>query len=372
MEAAPEMAAAADDRQATPLFVAVTKCGPALVRELLQAAPQTATQPGPAGVFPLEAAILYGREDTARVLLQAAPEAARQRGQEHGVVPLHQAAERGLAGLVALLLQLAPETALAPDDDGALPLHLAAVRGHADVVRLLLDAAPAAAAVADNDGQPPYFYGAQAEDPAHAAAVVRLLLGAAREAAAARNQNSLTALHLSCVLGNAEAARLLVEAAPDTAVQPDAEAEYIPLQGALEIAEALLRDGETAQAARCAEAAGATLAAVPAAVSLPILRRYRGSLGRRALPLFTELATHWPLDEAQWQHLPSHRGGLGRALPAVLARSEAEARLLVAHLPAADRQRLQACALCLHRLQNRLRVHLPPSAVRRILALFDA
>lgn len=46
--------------------------------------------------------------------------------------------------------------------------------------------------------------------------------------------------------------------------------------------------------------------------------------------------------------------GLGRALPAVLARSEAEAAQLVARLPPGDGQRLRTSALSLHRRQQQL------------------
>lgn len=42
------------------------------------------------------------------------------------------------------------------------------------------------------------------------------------------------------------------------------------------------------------------------------------------------------------------------------------------HLPAADRQRLWAFALALHRTQRRLRIFLPAELAQRILSLFDA
>ena len=70
--------------------------------------------------------------------------------------------------------------------------------------------------------------------------------------------------------------------------------------------------------------------------------------------------------------MPAPCPGLGRALPAVLQRSDAEAARLAAHLPAADRQRLRAFALALHRRQQRLRVYLPSAIMHRILSLFDA
>lgn len=90
-----------------------------------------------------------------------------------------------------------------------------------------------------------------------------------------------------------------------------------------------------------------------------------------ALSLFPDLAEHWPLT-AQWRQVPTPCPGLGRALPFVLHRSEAEAALLVAHLPAADSACLRTFALALHRAQRRLAIHLPRELVGRVLCLFAA
>ena len=79
-----------------------------------------------------------------------------------------------------------------------------------------------------------------------------------------------------------------------------------------------------------------------------------------------------PLTAEQWQLVPSPCPGLGRTLPPVLERSAAEAALLVAHMPPAERQQLQAAALCLHRAQKRADTPLPSSIVGRILALSAA
>lgn len=112
----------------------------------------------------------------------------------------------------------------------------------------------------------------------------------------------------------------------------------------------------------------AVLPAIPPEVSLPLL------LGRAdlAMPLFPDLAEHSPLTAAQWQQVPTPCPGLGRALPFVLHRSEAEAALLVAPLPAADSARLRTFALALHRTQRRLGFHLPSELVGRVLCLFAA
>lgn len=59
--------------------------------------------------------------------------------------------------------------------------------------------------------------------------------------------------------------------------------------------------------------------------------------------------------------MPDPCPGLGDALPAVLAHSEVEAALLVAHLPAAGRERLRMAALCLRRLERMYGLHLLPA-----------
>eukprot|EP00887_Chlorella_sp_A99_P004700 scaffold4.g4700.t1 len=81
-------------------------------------------------------------------------------------------------------------------------------------------------------------------------------------------------------------------------------------------------------------------------------------------------------DEAQrralpaelWELVPTPCRGLGRALPAVLACSCAEARLLVQHLPKkeAARGRLRAAALCLRRLPVPKELH--SNILSRVLA----
>lgn len=119
------------------------------------------------------------------------------------------------------------------------------------------------------------------------------------------------------------------------------------------------------------------LPTVPPNVSVPLLSRIHSAADVKAeaasvLPLYATLATAWPLTTTQWQQVPFPCPGLGTALPAVLARSQAEAALLVHHLPAADRSRLRTAALALHRLQRCLKVSLPTDLAHRILAQFDA
>ena len=85
-------------------------------------------------------------------------------------------------------------------------------------------------------------------------------------------------------------------------------------------------------------------------------------------PLCADLAAHQPLGADEWQRLPVPCPGLECALPAVLARSDAEAALLVAHLPPVEQACLREAALCLARAQRVHDVELPPHALRAILA----
>eukprot|EP00887_Chlorella_sp_A99_P000622 scaffold5.g622.t1 len=83
--------------------------------------------------------------------------------------------------------------------------------------------------------------------------------------------------------------------------------------------------------------------------------------------LLTDLTASRSLLSADWAALPSPCPGLACALPAVLARSPAEAAQLVAHLPPLAQSRLHMLALSLAHLQRRLDLELPEGVVRRIL-----
>ena len=182
-------------------------------------------------------------------------------------------------------------------------------------------------------------------------------------------------LHCAVAAANTAAVQLILEHAPGAALvrshPPLREAGLLPVQAALGLAAAAgfrkwPRGGQPAAA--YLDAARPLLGATPPEVSLPILAQ-RGQL---ALPLYEDLVAHWPLSEEHWRQVPSPCPGLGPVLPAVLARSEAEAAHLVDHLPAADKQRLRTFALSLSRRQQQLRVYLPASLVHTILALYDS
>jgi hypothetical protein len=90
----------------------------------------------------------------------------------------------------------------------------------------------------------------------------------------------------------------------------------------------------------------------PAIESLAVLRRVLSCAHEWAFPLFAVLVARQPLTTGDWSLVPQPCPGLGSALPAVLARSDFEARLLVAHLPPEEQRRLRTCALCLARAQR--------------------
>ena len=327
LDAAPA-ALAADAADRHSLRLALIRLGEPhsteAVRMLLEAAPAAAMTADAAGQLPLHKAAYYGKAEGMRLLLEAAP-AAVQTADAAGRLPLHVAAIGGQTEGVRLLQNVAPATVLTADACGKLPLHLAAQLGRADAVRLLLEAAPASALTADARGCLPLHLAAQFGT----ADTVRLLLEAAPSAATTKNKNG--ELPLKCALfrmtvtdlehvAKLEAARLLLSATPPEHAL-----------SALVIASRLSRDGN--------------------------------------ISLIANLAACTALSRAQWQRVPAHYPGLGAALPAVLARSTAEAALLVGRLPADERRRLRAGALCLGRAQRVLGVELPTALVGQVLAL---
>ena len=300
-----------------------------------------------------ERPFIWRQESILSQLLAAgvSPLIADRYGQQ---LPLHLAAAHGMPAAVELLLQAAPQAATAVDGFGLLPAHLAARQRAEGVVPLELLAAAAPATLA----------------------------------ARAQNPTCLTPLHHAASSANNDVVRLLLRRAPETALAHsrafpwDHENPWQPAQLPLKLALAgamgraipgFLEATPTPMA--YLETALLLLEATPPEAALPILTSawQQQQLDPHQLlsPLHATLVACWPLSEAQWQRVPAPCPGLGRALPAVLQRSEAEAALLVAHLPAADRQRLQAFALALHRMQRQLGIDLPAGICLRILSLFD-
>jgi len=167
---------------------------------------------------------------------------------------------------------------------------------------------------------------------------------------------------LAAQAGHASVVRLLLEAAPGTALMVT-RLNATPLEvalsswrvGALAAASILLQEGPS-----------------PLPPTSKLLRCIAERVGQQAYPLYPLLIARQLLTAAEWALLPTPCLGLGTALPAVVDRSAAEAGLLVGHLPSADRQRLRNAALCLARAQRAVRVPLPSPIMSRILALSAA
>ena len=157
---------------------------------------------------------------------------------------------------------------------------------------------------------------------------------------------------------------------PQSAPCPSA-AGNLPLQAALAL-KALQRGGEDAQAARLllhAGDAGAVAAALGAAAAA---QSHEDRTAAAAKALVPEFVARRALTAAQWAELPTGLPGLLAALPAVLARSEAEAACLMAHLPEPMRARIQAAMLALARVQHRAHVSVPVAALQHIVSLAAA
>ena len=286
----------------------------------------------------------------------------------------------GHTAIVRELLAAAPQAAniRAGVDVLYSPLHAAVVGEHLEAARAILQAAPQTALLSNSGGRLPLHDAAALADRPESAKWVQMLLAAAPETATATFLENYTALHIAAVQGNAAAVQLLVQAAPEALHMSAGQEELTPFEAALSVAAAAAaRQAEQPDAdnelqfkhpSAYLDAARPILAALPPDTSLPSL----SVLDAPFIPLFPDVAAHWQLTAAQWALIPSPCPGLGKALPATLQRSEAEAALLVAHLPPADSARLRTFALALHRAQRQLGVFLPAELAGRILSLFDA
>ncbi len=279
------------------------------------------------------------------------------------------AARAGNTAAVQLLLAAgaAPDIA---DIQGQLPIHMAALGGHSAVVQMLLRAAPQTAA---------HPAGTEAMYPLHFAAMrcdsqtVEQLIAAAPNVVTTRATDGILPLHLACTAGNTSAAGALLAAAPSTAMA-SCRRDGLPFYALFHRVASKFKfwldnSPHSPRVERLKSILRLLLPHVPPNVSLPALATMYSDTVR---PFYAELVTCWPLTADQWQQVPSPCPRLARALPTVLARSEAEAAALVAHLPAPDRCRLRTAALALHRQQRCLGVSLPADLTRRILAQFDA
>ena len=186
---------------------------------------------------------------------------------------------------------------------------------------------------------------------------MRMLLEIAPWAALTKDARGRLPLHIAARWGSAELAQLLLEAAPAAAMAE--------LAGHLPLEIALFQAQTEGDPARFLSTARLLLPATLPERALAALEQ----AGEIVLHLFVDLAACVELSPAQWQRVPAPCPDLGAALPAVLARSEAEAALPVGCLPAKMRRRLRAGALCLGRAQRVRHMELPAALVGQVLAL---
>lgn len=301
-----------------------------------------------------------------RLLLLLHPELASA-SNSLGHLPSHVAAFNSSVGALRLLIDAAPETAIAADPKGWLPAHTAAAGCRANCLRILSDAGALSADVPTAEGLLALHIaaGRAGSEQDSGAAAVEFLLAANPAAVGAADKRGRLPLHQAAVSGCEAAVRLLLAANPAAALVQDSQGRT-PMQLALHY-------GPQAFPAIKVGAARALLSScgMRATQLLDMFAAVPQGWQDRMPPLYADLAAHLTLAPAQWQRVPTPCPGLGRALPAVLTRSEAEAARLVAHLPPAEAACLRTAALCLHRLQRSLQLEaaVPAPLLGRILAL---
>lgn len=315
---------------------------------------------------PLHMALLCGHLALFKQLLAAAPEAVAatwnhtdSEGSEYeGWSLMHTAAVSGCAAeAVQHLLQLGT-TASGVTDFGHTPLHEACGKGNLGAARMLLEAAPQMAPVEDDLHFLPLHWAA-----AHGnVGVIRLLLAAGAPGLDKRTHAGKTPLHMAVeCCSKADAARILLDACPAAAMMANTEGQR-PLHCALQPPQPYMPDGDPATKLSIAR----QLLPVSELSADQLLDTFAAA-GSGAQPLYADLVAFQPLSASQWERVPEPCGGLARALPTVLARSDGEAGRLVRRLSAADRERLRLAALCLARAQRLSNVMLPAPAMRSIL-----
>ncbi len=341
-------ASASPSRDST-LHRAVRGGSASVVRLLLDAGADTAAQQGPRSETPLLLATAEGKAELVALLLQhSRAELGVCTEDDHGLYPLHEAARRGNANMVQLLLaagadidqqtkegmtplhlcpeSLVPRLLAAGADvndrgrDGWTPLHCAVLRRDVGKVRALLKAGACAELpliACDEDGEAPYapfavvapdglereqqVYGGSTAlhlAAAHASADILQLLLEYGADTRARDANGFTPLTVAALEGRLEQVRLLLAAGGEAA------REDFPF-----ILNECLHEGE-AGVVRALLAAGAQL---PEEQDTPLMRAlYRG-------------------DRAAWERLlaegaaPDERSYGRRALHVAIAACDHEA-----------------------------------------------
>lgn len=307
----------------------------------------------------MHSAASSGNLEALKLLLQLAPElASTTSGWGH--LPLHEAAASGCVEAVQLLLHAAPEAAAAADSRGWRTTHYAAAWGNTDCLRYLFDAGAPGPDIPDLTGLLPLHLAAQFafRSRDREGAAVELLLATNPAAVRVADGYGDLPLHLAAWSGSQPVLCLLLAADPAAALVQDSDGRT-PLHQALRsqnfAAARTLLPASHMSADQLLDA----FATVPAHAQPGVQ------------PLYADLAARRSMTPEQWQRVPAPCPGLGRALPAVLARSETEAALLAAHLPAAEAERLRISALSLHHLQRSLQLEaaVPAALVGKMLAL---
>ncbi|PRW45725.1 ankyrin repeat family [Chlorella sorokiniana] len=320
IEYKPAAATATNENLQHALHTAARKGSVPCVEVLLAAAPQLATTVDGLGWTASHVAAQYGNLAALEVLLRHAPDTLTATTLA-GSTLMHAAAQSGNVGTVQWLMAAAPLTVQAASSRGAQPVHAVAELGHTAVSRALLEAAPACAMARDDDGWMP--------------------------------------AHLTAINGHVPALSVPLTAAPAAAGSRTFEG-YLPIDVAVEHMEDADKQPATVRAL------------LPYGDARTVLRALRSG-GPQLAPLFADFVlARLPLSPAFWALLPEQCPRLGRALPAALECSVEQAASLVRHLPPADRLRLRTAALSLGREQRRLRCHLPPMVLYKVLSLFDA
>jgi ankyrin repeat protein len=179
-----------------------------IVRLLLSRSKAELNVRGQDGGTPLLLALSQGHAEVAKYLLEAGADATL--ADEVGNAALHQAAGRGHAETVRLLLSYSKAELNVRGQDGGPPLLLALSRGHAEVVKYLLEAG-ADVTLADEVGNAALH---QAAGGGHAE-IVRLLLSGSKAELNVRGQHGMTPLLLALSQGHAEVVKYLLEAGAD-------------------------------------------------------------------------------------------------------------------------------------------------------------
>jgi len=192
---------------------------------------------------------------------------------------------------------------------------------------------------------------------------IRLLLDAGAPGLDVPNGDGLLPLHIAAASHREAAVRFLLARHPPAAMAEDAQGRR-PLHWAL-------NHRSFSRAALNTVRALLPVSGLNAQQLLDLLAAVPAEGRQHVQPLYADVAAHVRLTPEQWQRVPMPCPRLGTSLPAVLARSAAEAGLLVVHLPPADRERLSVAALSLHRLQGTLELtpSIPAALIGRMLSL---